>query len=86
MDYSGCEIIAIYNAILSLGKTLEQENMDLIGAYEKKGSVLWGGWGVPPRAICRCFMERGYDTAMTCSTVPEDINRINPPVLGLCTG
>lgn len=77
MDYSGCEIIATYNAILSLGETLPEQGItDLIGAYEKKGAVLWGGWGVSPRAICRYFMEKGYDTAMTYSTVPEDINRI----------
>lgn len=77
MDYSGCEIIATYNAILSLGETLPEQGItDLIGVYEKKGAVLWGGWGVAPRAICRYFMEKGYDAAMTCSTAPEDIDRI----------
>ena len=77
MDYSGCEIIATYNAILSLGETLPEQGItDLIGAYEKKGAVLWGGWGVAPRAIYRYFKEKGYDTAMTCSTAPEDIDRM----------
>lgn len=77
MDYSGCEIIATYNAILSLGETLPEQGItDLIGAYERKGAVLWGGWGVAPRAIYRYFREKGYDAAMTCSTVPEDIDRM----------
>ena len=77
MDYSGCEIIATYNAILSLGETLPEQGIaDLISAYEKKGAVLWGGWGVAPRAIYRYFKEKGYDTAMTCSTTPEDIDRM----------
>ena len=77
MDYSGCEIIATYNAILSLGETLPEQGItDLIGAYEKKGAVLWGGWGVAPRAIYRYFKEKGYDTAMTCSTAPEDISKM----------
>lgn len=77
MDYSGCEIIAAYNAILSLGETPPEQGItDLIGAYEKRGAVLWGGWGVSPRAICRYMKEKGYDTAMTCSTVPEDIDRM----------
>lgn len=77
MDYSGCEIIATYNALLSLGETLPEQGItDLIGACEKKGAVLWGGWGVAPRAIYRYLKEKGYDTAMTVSTEPEDINRM----------
>lgn len=77
MDYSGCEIIATYNALLSLGEALPEQGIaDLIGAYEKKGAVLWGGWGVAPRAIYRYLKEKGYDTAMTTSTAPQDINRM----------
>lgn len=77
MDYSGCEIIATYNAILSLGETLpEQGIVDLIGAYEKKGAVLWGGWGVAPRAIFHYLKEKGYETAMTVSTAPQEIDRM----------
>lgn len=77
MDYSGCEIIATYNALLSLGETPSEQGIaDLIEVYEKKGAVLWGGWGVAPRAIYRYFKERGYDTAMTISIAPEDIDRI----------
>ena len=29
-----------------------------------------------PRAIYRYFREKGYDTAMTCSNAPEDIDRM----------
>ncbi len=77
MDYSGCEIIAAWNALLSLGETLPEQGItDLIGACKKKGAVLWGGWGVAPRAIYRYFKEKGYDAALTVSTAPEDINRM----------
>lgn len=77
MDYSGCEIIAACNAILSLGGNLtQQEITDFISAYEKKGAVLWGGWGVAPRAICQFLQKKGYETAMTCSRDPGEINRM----------
>lgn len=77
MDYSGCEIIAACNAILSLGERMtEQEIMDFISIYEKKGAVLFGGWGVAPGAIFHFFEERGYEPAMTCSTDPGEINRM----------
>ena len=77
MDYSGCEIIAVYNAMLSLGETLPEQGItDLISVFEKEGAVLWGGWGVAPRAICRSFQGRGCETAITCSTEPEPVNRM----------
>lgn len=75
MDYSGCEIIATYNALLSLGEKLSQDDMiALISRYEKKGAVLCGGWGVAPRAVYRFFKEKGYDVCLTCSRGPADIN------------
>lgn len=75
MDYSGCEIIATYNALLSLGtKMSEHEIADLIRIYERSGAALWGGWGVAPKAIYRFFQNRGYDTAITCSTEQKDMD------------
>jgi len=36
MDYSGCEIIAVYNAMLSLGETLPEQGIaDLIAFMER---------------------------------------------------
>lgn len=77
MDFSGCEIIATYNALLDLGRTLSEEDMaDLIGAYERKGALLFGGFGVAPRAVYRYFLEQGYEAEMTDSVRREDINAI----------
>lgn len=75
MDYSGCEIIAAWNALQSLGeKQWEQKIPDFISIFEKKGAVIFGCWGVAPRAVYRFFLDSGYDTGMTCSTEPAEIN------------
>lgn len=77
MDYSGCEIIAVCNAILSLGEKLPEQGIaDFIRFFEKRGAVLKGGWGVAPRAIYGFFKEKGYETHMSLSTKPGDVNRM----------
>lgn len=77
MKFSGCEIIATYNALLSLGREMtEKEMMELISIYERKGAVLWGYWGTLPTAIWNYFKDRGYDAAMTDSLEQTEINAI----------
>lgn len=66
MAYSGCEIIATYNALLSLGERLAFEDMvELISSYERKGAVLKGAFGVAPGAVFRYFKDRGYHVKAT---------------------
>lgn len=77
MDYSGCEIIAACNAMLSLGERLPEQGIaDFISIYEKKGAVLCGGWGVAPRSIYRFFRERGHEAVLVSSTEAGEINRV----------
>lgn len=63
MAYSGCEILAVYNALLSLGECLSAlELVELISTFEGKGAVWAGQLGTAPGAICKYFRKRGYKT------------------------
>ncbi len=58
MDYNGCEVIAAYNAMLTLG-----EKRDIRGIayhFENDGQMLGGEFGTNPYAIKRFFVQNGY--------------------------
>ena len=57
MAYSGCEIIATYNAILSIG--LSAVMPEIISVFEKSGSALHGGFGIAPSFPARFFKKKG---------------------------
>lgn len=74
MRYSGCEIIAVYNALLDLGKELSPKDMaELIGAFEERGAALKGEFGVTPHAIRDYLKNSGYDVSATSSTDESSI-------------
>lgn len=75
MKYSGCEIMAVYNALLDLGNSMTAGNMaELIGEFEKKGAELNGKWGCSPKSIYKYFLRQGYRAVMTTDTAPDVIN------------
>ncbi len=77
LSYSGCEVIAVYNALLSLGQKMSvKELMALITAFEKKGIVGRGKFGVSPRAAYLFFKRAGYRVTMTASKKASVINEI----------
>lgn len=77
MSFSGCEIMATYNALKALGEPVsEQTVVDLIAMYEEDGAVLGGLIGSSPYAIEDYFREQGYDVVTTISHDLETINRI----------
>ena len=60
MKYSGCEIIATFNALKALEKADSPDFMaELIDEYEKHGAALWGEFGVSPSAICAYMKRQG---------------------------
>ncbi len=77
MSYGGCEIIAVYNALLSLGKELTgTELAELISRFECRGAV-WGGlWGVTPQSVKPYFQKQGYEVKKTWSRKEKNINRL----------
>lgn len=71
--YSGCEIMAVYNALKALGEKTDYSLFcHLISKFEKKGAALWGEFGVSPRAIYRSLLKQGYETLFcTCEDEKE---------------
>ena len=70
MAYNGCEVIATYNALLTLGVPLPLG--EVAAWYERRGLFLGGLWGTHVLAIPRFFREHGLraDT-LFASTVRE---------------
>ena len=66
MRYSGCEIIATFNALRALKVTDSPESMaELIREYEAHGAALRGEFGVSPRAIEAYFKKHGFRVTTT---------------------
>lgn len=57
MAYAGCEIIAVYNALISLGRRADLQ--ELIRDFEQDGMVLSGRFGTAPLAIRDHLMKKG---------------------------
>lgn len=77
MKYSGCEIMAVYNALLDLGNRLTAQDMaELISDFERKGAALNGRWGCSPKSIYKYLTRRGYRVTMTTCRNPDTIDSI----------
>lgn len=75
MQYSGCEVMAVYNALLDLGnKMTAQSVVEIISAFEKKGAEMRGRWGCSPKSIYKYLARRGYQVTMTTHANPDTIN------------
>ena len=57
MDYNGCEVIACYHALLSLG--MGASFADVADTCSRLGLWLGGLWGTRPRALYRFCREYG---------------------------
>lgn len=65
MQYSGCEIFAVYNAMRSLLNHSAMGLPELISCFEKDGMAFNGKFGTSPKAL-RDFLEsKGFTTAFT---------------------
>lgn len=61
MKYSGCEIIATFNALKALGRAGSSDLMaELIDEYEKHGAALWGEFGVSPLSVGAYLKRQGF--------------------------
>jgi hypothetical protein len=77
MSYSGCEIIAVYNVLLSLNVDVSGDFIaNLISYFEKKGSILCGEFGTSPKALYKYFKRNKYKALITYSTNTQKINAI----------
>lgn len=75
MAYAGCEIMAVYNARLSLGEDMTAEEMaGLIQVFERRGAVLGGIFGTAPTAVYQYFRDTGYHTGMATDMPEEEMD------------
>lgn len=58
MDYNGCEVIAAYNALLTLGRP--EPLAEVSSWFEGRGLFLGGAWGTHVLAIPEFFQTRGF--------------------------
>lgn len=64
MRHSGCEIIAVFNALHNLIGEHDCSLPELITEFEKDGMVLSGKFGTAPKAIMDYFYRQGYDVSL----------------------
>ena len=77
MSYSGCEVIATFNACKALGGPASPEQMaGLISSYESHGAALLGEFGTSPRAIERYFRQNGYTVTVSYGEKFDEVDRI----------
>lgn len=74
MAYSGCEIIAVYNALRALEGTHPIPLDDMIASFEENGMVLSGLFGTAPKAMQTYLGELGYQ--IVTSSNEEVFNQI----------
>ena len=78
MCYSGCEIIAVFNARKRLYGSMTPEDLaELIHRFEKKGAALRGEFGTSPLALARYLKRSGMEvrTSYGKQRSVEDIER-----------
>lgn len=78
LSYSGCGIIAVYNALFALNKTNnKQDFLTLISIFEKNGTPFNGLIGISPFAIYSFFKNRNYTTDKIISSNKNKINNFS---------
>lgn len=80
IQYSGCEVIAVYNALKSLGVGVTIETMvGLICTFERRGATFVPfvtDIGTSPLALCDYFKKTGFDIQTTDKKNAESLNTI----------
>jgi len=77
MAYGGCEVFAVYNALVAMEQ--EPNGMalaDLISRFERKGAVLGGYFGSAPMAAYHYFKELGCQVKVVNRRDEEAVNAL----------
>lgn len=81
MQYSGCEIFAVYNATQCLMQHPIMDLPELISCFEKDGMALNGKFGTSPKAL-RDFLEsKGFATSFATKEADFSTLAMNYPCL-----
>lgn len=85
MSHSGCEIMAVYNAMLAMGAAGTAEEMaGLIQYFERAGAALLGDFGTSPRAVQK-YLQKKYQVSMHCYRQGEVLEELTEGRTALIT-
>lgn len=77
MSYSGCGIIAVYNALAALRCAVSADSMvELISHFERDGAAMNGNFGTAPSAMYDYFIRNGFKAVFTRDNNTDTINKI----------
>ena len=65
ISYSGCELIAAYNALYDLTGEENRNFPEMIDYFEKDGILLYGAFGTAPQAVEEYFNKLGFETKLS---------------------
>lgn len=78
MKYSGCEVIATFNALKALTGCGSPESMaTLISEYETRGAALQGEFGVSPLAIENYLKKKGCVVSTTDKENSAELDKVD---------
>lgn len=81
MKYSGCEIIATFNALRAVDGLADCDAAGsmarLIRYYEANGAALLGEFGVSPKAIKKYFVRQGFSVTATDKDGDKDMDTVD---------
>ena len=73
MQFSGCEVFAVYNAMFNICGRHEKSLAVIISEFERDGMVLSGKFGTSPRAIVDYLTRNGYVAEITTKPSEFDV-------------
>ena len=74
MDYNGCEVLAAYNALLTLGEAMPLSEVS--AWFERRGLFLGGLWGTHVLAIPEFFEARGFSVEVLYKDFDEAFSAV----------
>jgi len=74
---NGCGPIALYNALLAVGKESVPSISSIISFLEHKGAVFGGRFGTSPFAIIKYIRNCGYDVTLFKKKNPDMLNEFS---------
>lgn len=77
MEYGGCGLIAVHNAMLEVGKPLSADDcLQMTEQLQRKGAAWFGKYGIHPAAIRRYLKGRSFSTTHVIGASLKELERL----------
>lgn len=81
LAYGGCGPIALYNAMLGLGKPLSVDGfLQMLEELQRRGATWFGKYGTHPTALRRYLQEQNFSTVHVIGADHEGFERLEQNV------